>query len=59
MAVENRIDSLRTQHADLEDQIHDESTKPMPDDARLAELKRQKLRVNDEIQRLTGTLEAG
>ena len=59
MAVENRIDSLRTQHAELEDQIHNESTKPMPDDARLAELKRQKLRVNDEIQRLTDAVAAG
>lgn len=50
---QQRIESLRTRHADLEQALHEEAVRPHPDDERLLELKKQKLRVKDEIARLS------
>ncbi len=52
MNVEERVESLRQKHRDLEDAIEEENRRPMPDSAVLSDLKRQKLRVKDEIARL-------
>jgi len=49
MSVDERIDSLHVKHATLERAIEEESQRPHPDDFRLIELKREKLRVKDEI----------
>lgn len=51
MGYDARLQSLRTKHADLENTIDTEVRKPLPDTAMLAELKRQKLRIKDEIER--------
>ena len=48
-----RIESLRARHADLDSQITEEGHRPHPDDIRLSELKREKLKLKDEITRLT------
>ena len=52
MATLDRIDALRRQHSTLEHRLDDETHRPHPDDALLAELKRQKLRIKDEINQL-------
>ncbi len=52
MATLDRIDALRRQHSTLEHRLDDETHRPHPDDAVLAELKRQKLRIKDEINQL-------
>jgi hypothetical protein len=52
MAMDDRIESLKTKHADLEQQITSENTKPHPDDILIADLKKQKLRIKDELARL-------
>jgi hypothetical protein len=52
MAVEARVDALKQMHADLEEAIETESNRPKPDEAVIADLKRQKLRIKDEINRL-------
>ena len=49
MQADERFDSLRDQHASLERAIEEEHQRPHPDDFRLSELKREKLRIKDEI----------
>lgn len=52
MPVSERLDSLRLRHAALETKLHDELLRPHPDDMELAKLKREKLKLKDEIARL-------
>lgn len=49
MTSDERLDSLKSKHATLERAIEEEIQRPHPDDLRLTELKREKLRVKDEI----------
>lgn len=41
--------ALEAKHAGLDRQIHAESIRPLPDTALLAALKKQKLRVKEEM----------
>ena len=54
MTADERIDSLREKHASLEQEIEDEHHRPLPDELRLSELKREKLRIKDQIAQLQG-----
>ncbi|WP_119166188.1 YdcH family protein [Algihabitans albus] len=49
MSVHDRIESLRSQHTLVDNAIREESHRPHPDELRLHELKREKLRLKDEI----------
>ena len=49
MSENPKIESLRAQHAALEAQLDKESSRPHPDDCSISELKREKLRIKDEI----------
>ncbi len=49
MQANERIYSLRDQHASLERAIEEESERPYPDDFRLSQLEREKLRIKDQI----------
>jgi hypothetical protein len=49
MNADERVDSLRDKHAFLKRAIEEENERPHPDDIRLSELKREKLRIKDEI----------
>lgn len=51
MAMQEHVDSLRTKHARLEQQIHDEMNRPLPDPTMLSRLKKEKLRIKEEIER--------
>jgi|HubBroStandDraft_1064217.scaffolds.fasta_scaffold00038_43 hypothetical protein len=53
MAVEDRIRSLRDKHADLDRAIVKETTRALPDDSKLTEWKREKLRIKDTIAELS------
>ncbi len=44
-----RLESLQGKHADLEEIIHREATRPHPDELALRRLKKQKLALRDEI----------
>jgi hypothetical protein len=44
-----QVESLEQKHAALEAQIDEEEHRPHPDDIRLHELKKEKLRIKDEI----------
>lgn len=52
MNTEAHIESLKAKHASLEAEILQENQRPIPDSIRVSELKRQKLRIKDEIARL-------
>ena len=52
MALEEQVEKLKTDHAGLENQIEEELARPHPDDQILADLKRKKLRIKDELLRL-------
>ena len=52
MISEERLEALRARHGQLEAAIDDEIHRPHPDDMRLSELKREKLRVKEEIEGL-------
>ena len=49
MSVTEHLDSLKAKHLDLEQLIELEEARPRPDEAKIHELKRQKLRIKDEI----------
>ena len=52
MAIELHLAELERKHQALEQEIADALTHPSTDDLKIAELKRRKLQVKDEIQRL-------
>jgi hypothetical protein len=56
MAVEARIRELGTRHQTLERAIEDEMSRPAADDMRLRELKRQKLKLKEEMESLKGRM---
>ena len=50
--VHDYVESLRSKHAHLEQEIDDELHRPLPDQSILTRLKREKLRIKDEMARL-------
>lgn len=52
MALDAHIVELSEKHRLLDRKIEEEMARPVSDDLAIAELKRQKLRLKDEIERL-------
>ena len=52
MAIEARIRELDARHRSLEELIEDETNHLSSDDLRVRELKRQKLRLKEEVEAL-------
>jgi hypothetical protein len=52
MALEAHLQSLNQRHQELESQLSSEMKHAHPDDVRVHELKRLKLRIKDQIERL-------
>ncbi len=52
MALEAHLSELSEKHRALDRKIEEELARPTTDDLMIAELKRQKLRLRDEIERL-------
>lgn len=53
MSVTDHIQALKLKHAELETELDDQSNRPMPDMGAIADLKRQKLAIKDEIAKLS------
>ena len=51
MGIEDHVAQLQVKHSELEAAIEKENARPHPDDIQLHDLKRQKLRLKDEISR--------
>lgn len=49
MSLNEHVEALKSKHANLEHEIDEENLRPHPDENRLAILKREKLRIKDEI----------
>ena len=52
MALQGNITHLSNQHRKIEDIIETEMSNPDWDEMRVAALKKQKLRIKDELERL-------
>ncbi len=52
MPLQNHLTELERKHQALEREIQDALAHPSTDDIRLAELKRRKLQLKDEMQKL-------
>lgn len=55
MPLNPHLVDLESQHRALEDEISEALAHPSTDDTKIAELKRRKLQVKDEIARLQHT----
>ena len=49
MTNEDRIDSLKARHRELEEAIDQEENKPNPDEIQIHDLKKRKLAIKDEL----------
>ncbi|MEM1376112.1 MAG: DUF465 domain-containing protein [Pseudomonadota bacterium] len=54
MSIEGHLDALKRKHTDLENQLHDMMGRPAPDQATMTSLKREKLRLKEEIAKYSG-----
>ncbi len=52
MNVAERIDALKARHAALDAAIEDETNRPLPDATKIHDLKRQKLKIKDEMAQI-------
>jgi hypothetical protein len=52
MSIQTHLAELEKRHEALEQEIYEAQTHPATDDLKIAELKRRKLQVKDEIVRL-------
>jgi len=50
--ADGRIDALKLKHQQIDDTLQSETSRPFPDDSAIASLKKEKLRLKDEINRL-------
>ena len=52
MSLQDRIEALREKHASLDRALDEENKRPLPNQDAVHDLKRQKLRIKDEIYQL-------
>jgi hypothetical protein len=54
MSVEEHIAALKSKHAELEHLLDDENHRPHPDQILISDIKKQKLRIKDELAQING-----
>ena len=52
MTIEAHLATLEKKHVALEEELHAAVNRPSAEDQTIAEIKRRKLRIKDEIERL-------
>jgi hypothetical protein len=55
MSREEHLQVLKEKHADLDELIRQEEMRPLPDTGLIKQLKRQKLRLKDEMVEIAET----
>lgn len=55
MSMQAHVAELERRHQALEKELREEINRPLSNDVRVADLKRRKLLLKDEITRLVGT----
>ncbi len=58
MSMQSRLESLKARHAELETRIEEEDQRPRPDAEVMSRLKREKLHLKEEIERLRASVPA-
>ncbi len=53
MSLKERMESLRARHTAVENLLQDEVHRPLPSSGEISRLKREKLRLKDEMARLS------
>ncbi len=53
MSYVERLESLKSKHAALDERVQKETSRPLPDTTTLKRLKMEKLRIKEEISRLS------
>mgnify|MGYP000971961547 CR=1 FL=1 len=53
MGQEVRFDALKAKHAEIENILFEEERRPLPDTQFVHELKRKKLKIKDELERIS------
>ncbi|WP_368661484.1 YdcH family protein [Paracoccus sp. (in: a-proteobacteria)] len=53
MSVASHVEELRKKHQTLSEAVEKEQKRPGSDDIAIAQMKREKLRIKEEISRLT------
>jgi hypothetical protein len=56
MSLNDRVESLKDKHAALDAALKAETRRPQLNSAAVSEMKRQKLRIKDELERLSTSL---
>ncbi|MEL6201469.1 MAG: DUF465 domain-containing protein [Pseudomonadota bacterium] len=59
MSIEGHLDALKRKHGALESQLNEMMSRPVPDQATMSMLKREKLRLKEEIMKLSEATQAG
>ncbi|BCX16971.1 MAG: hypothetical protein KatS3mg117_0653 [Geminicoccaceae bacterium] len=54
MPMQEHVESLRSKHARLEQLIEEELHRPLPDQGVISRLKKEKLRIKEQIERIRG-----
>jgi hypothetical protein len=54
MSADEHISALKAKHAELEQMLEDEVNHAHPNDLLIADIKKQKLRIKDELAQLNG-----
>lgn len=57
MSIAGHLDSLKRKHGVLEEKIADVSARPMPDQSQVTMLKREKLRLKEQIEKIEASAE--
>ncbi|MDQ0458095.1 YdcH family protein [Rhizobium paknamense] len=55
MTIQAHLESLEKKHGALEEKLHAALSSPSADDSEILEIKRLKLRIKDEMERLRRT----
>ncbi|MFC3052714.1 YdcH family protein [Kordiimonas pumila] len=53
MSLNTHVESLNQKHAEIETSIEKEEVRPYPDAMRLMQLKREKLRLKEQLRRIS------
>lgn len=53
MTVSEQVETLKSRHAELEQILEAEIARPQPDQGIIAGIKKQKLKIKDELAQLT------
>ncbi|MFT6582150.1 MAG: hypothetical protein ACJAU6_002591 [Alphaproteobacteria bacterium] len=53
MSIETKVVALKKKHASLDENLSNENRRPVPDAPTISAIKREKLNIKDEIERIT------